>query len=115
MFIDWARIRLFVRPNCTDMRKQAFSLSILVKEELEKDPFSGSLFLFCNKKRTILKGLYWDGTGFWLVSKKLEKHKFPWPQDERSVAEISVEQLKWLLKGIDFWRAHKPVAYSQVK
>jgi len=115
MFVDWSSIRVFVRPNSTDMRKQAFGLSVLVAEELEEDAFTGSLYLFCNRKRSILKGLYWDGTGFWLMSKKLEKQKFPWPQDERCVAEISVEQLKWLLEGIDFWHAHKPVAYSQIK
>ena len=115
MFIDWSRTRVFVRPNHTDMRKQSFGLSVLVTEELEQDPFSGSLFLFCNRKRTILTGLYWDGTGFWLLGKKLEKHQFPWPHDERAVAEITVEQLKWLLEGIDFFHAHKPVAYSHIK
>ncbi len=54
MLFDWNQIRVFVRPCHTDMRKQAFGLSVLVTEELEQDPFSGSLFLFCNKKRNIL-------------------------------------------------------------
>ena len=114
MFIDWSRTRVFVRVNPTDMRKQAFGLSVLVTEELEQEPFSGSLFVFCNRNRTILKGLYWDGTGFWLLSKKLEKHKFPWPRGEGGVSEITAEQLKWLLEGIDFWRAHRPVIYSHI-
>jgi transposase len=115
VFIDWTRVRVFVRPGHTDMRKQAFGLSVLVTEELSQDPFSGYLFLFCNKRRTILKGLYWEQNGFWLVSKKLEKHKFPWPQDGGLVAEISEQQLRWLLAGIDFWRAHEPLSYSQIK
>ena len=71
MFVDWNQIRVFVRPSYTDMRKQAFGLSVLVTEELEQDPFSDSLFLFCNRKRTILKGLYWDRNGFWLLSNQL--------------------------------------------
>ena len=71
MFIDWSRTRVFVRANPTDMRKQAFGLSVLVTEELGQEPFSGSLFVFCNRNRTILKGLYWDGTGFWLLSNQL--------------------------------------------
>ena len=114
MFLDVSTVRVFVRPGHTDMRKQSFGLSLIVTEELEKDPFSGSLFLFCNKRRTILKGLYWENNGFWLLSKKLEKHRFPWPQDERAVAEITEQQLKWLLEGIDFWHAHTKLAFSHV-
>lgn len=115
MLIDWSQLRVFVRPGHTDMRKQAFGMSVLVTEELQQDPFSGSLFLFCNRKRTILKGLYWDRNGFWLMSKKLEKHKFPWPQDQRAIAEISEQQLRWLLEGIDFWHAHSNLSYSTIK
>jgi transposase len=96
------------------MRKQSFGLSVLVTEEMRTDPFCGSLFLFCNKKRTIVKGLYWERNGFWLMSKKLEKHKFPWPKDGGEVREISVEQLRWLLEGIDFWHAHKKLSFSQI-
>ena len=77
MFIDWSSVQVFARPKPTDMRKQAFGLSLLVTEELGKDLFSGSIFLFCNKRCTIIKGLYWERTGFWLLSKKLEKHRFP--------------------------------------
>jgi len=114
MFIDISTVRVFVRPGHTDMRKQSFGLSVMVTEDLEEDPFSGSLFLFCNKRRNILKGLYWERNGFWLLSKKLEKHRFPWPQDERAVAEITEQQLKWLLAGIDFWNAHTKLAFSHV-
>ena len=46
--------------------------------------------------------------------KKLEKHRFPWPQDERAVAEITEQQLRWLLAGIDFWNAHTKLAFSYV-
>ena len=49
MFIDISTVRVFVRPGHTDMRKQSFGLSVIVTEDLGKDPFSGSLFLFCNK------------------------------------------------------------------
>jgi transposase len=114
MFIDLSSVRVFVRPGHTDMRKQSFGLSLIVTENLGKDPFSGSLFLFCNKRRSILKGLYWERNGFWLLSKKLEKQKFPWPRDERAVAEINEQQLKWLLDGIDFWHAHRKLGFSHV-
>jgi transposase len=114
MFIDFAKIRLFVRPGFTDMRKQANGLSVCVTEQLELDPFSGHLFLFCNKRRNIFKALYWDRNGFWVLKKRVEKDRFPWPKDGGEVAEITEQQLRWLLDGIDFWRVHKKIQYSSV-
>lgn len=114
MLVDFEKVRIFVRPGMTDMRKQSSGLSIIVSEELSLDPFSGSLFLFCNQRRTILKIVYWDLNGFCLWMKKLEKQKFPWPKDEQAAREITMEQLKWLLAGIDFWSPHRKLSYSQV-
>lgn len=108
-------IRLFVRPGPTDMRKQNNGLAVMVEQQLEKNPFEdGALYLFCNKERRILKALYWDATGFCLWQKRLEKHRFPWPQTAERVKEISREQLTMLLDGIDFWRAHTRLSYRQV-
>jgi transposase len=114
MIIDLEKLNIYVSPGVTDMRKQINGLSILVQEELEKDPFSGSLFLFCNKTRKLIKILYWDINGFCLWMKRLEKDRFPWPQDRSSVSDITRDQLEMLLKGIDFWKAHKKLHYSSV-
>lgn len=114
MIIDLDKLNIYVKPGVTDMRKQINGLSIQVQEDLEKDPFSGSLFLFCNKTRKLLKILYWDRNGFCLWLKRLEKDKFPWPQDISAVNEITCDQLEMLLKGIDFWKAHKTLNYSSV-
>lgn len=96
------------------MRKQINGLSVIAEEDLGKDPFSGSLFLFCNKQRRLLKVLYWDKNGFCLWLKRLEKDRFPWPVTEEMVKEITLEQLQMLLQGIDFWNAHKQLKYSSV-
>lgn len=115
MFIDFSCIRIFLRSGFTDMRKEANGLSILVQEELELDPLSGNLFLFCNKRRNIIKALYWDRNGFCTWKKRVEKDRFAWPKDsEAGVLEIEEQKLRWLLDGIDFWRAHKRIAYSSV-
>ena len=114
MFVDFSTIRIFLRPGFTDMRKQANGLSVFVQEQLELDPLSGNLFLFCNKRRNIFKALYWDRNGFCIWKKRLEKDRFPWPRDGEEVAEIEEQQLKWLLDGIDFWKAHKKILYSSV-
>ncbi len=114
MFLDISKVRIFLRPGFTDMRKQANGLSVFVQEQLELDPLSGNLFLFCNRRRNIFKALYWDRNGFCLWKKRLEKDRFPWPKEGTGVAEIKEQQLKWLLDGIDFWKAHKKLPYSSV-
>ena len=94
------------------MRKQINGLSILVQDELKLDPFSGALFLFCNKRRHLLKILYWDKTGFCMWLKRLEKDRFPWPMNRTEVQEIDLAKLRQLLSGINFWEIHEEVKYS---
>lgn len=71
--IDFSRIAIYVRPGCTDMRKAINGLSIVATEEMELDPLSGALFLFCNRYRRNLKALLWDRNGFWLLQKKVQR------------------------------------------
>ena len=114
MIIDLSKVRIFVRPGSTDMRKAVNGLSLIVQEEMGQDPFSGSVYLFCNRSRKILKAVYWDKTGFWLSQKRLEEDRYPWPQDEEAVRELTGEQLQMLLGGIDFFKAHKELFYKKV-
>jgi transposase len=58
------------------MRASYDSLFSRAKSVLSQDPFSGHLFLFVNRTRTSCKCLYWDGTGFVIISKRLEKGTF---------------------------------------
>lgn len=112
--LDWERVRLFVRPGVTDMRKQIGGLAVLVEGQMAHSPFEESLFVFCNRERRIMKILYWDKNGFCMWQKRLEKHRFPWPQSEEAAREISVEQLRMVLEGIDFWHAHTRLKYTHV-
>ncbi len=114
MIIDFTNISIFVRPGITDMRKQINGLSVLTEDEMGKDSGSGSLFLFCSRNKRTLKCIYWDRNGFCMWQKKLEKDKFPWPQTEEEVEEITLDQLKLLLDGIDFWKAHKKITYKEM-
>ena len=114
MLIDVNTVSIFVRPGVTDMRKAIYGLSIVATEQMQRDPLSGSLFLFCNRYRRIMKALYWDRNGFCLWQKRLEKDRFPWPASEEAAREISADQLRMLLDGIDFWHAHRRLEYRSV-
>ena len=70
------RTKIFVCKEATDMRSSYDSLFARAKTLLEKDPFSGHLFLFVNKARTSCKCLYYDGTGLVIISKRLEQGTF---------------------------------------
>ena len=113
MIIDLSKARIFLRPGSTDMRKAVNGLSAIVQGLMGQDPFSGSVYLFCNRERRLLKAVYWDRTGFWLSQKRLEKDKYPWPRDEQGVRELTGEQLRMLLAGIDFFKVHKEVYYKK--
>ena len=111
-----ANLRVFLAPGSTDMRKAINSLSILVEATLRLDPFSGHLFVFCNQGRTIIKVLYWDGNGFCLWQKRLEKHRFKWPQNRDEVVEIGTRDLGFILEGLEISsvQPHGSLKYSTV-
>ncbi|EKO61781.1 IS66 family element, Orf2 protein [Leptospira kirschneri str. H2] len=106
--------KVYLRPGATDLRKSINTLSVIVESNMKKDPYSESLYLFCNKKKDKLKMLYWDKSGFCLWQKRLEESKFPWPNTEEEVNEIPVEKFHWLLNGIDFFKEHKKLKYKNV-
>ena len=114
MILDLSKYRFFLRPGNTDLRKGINGLSVLIQNTMENDPFSQSLFLFCNKQQKLLKIIYWDRNGFCLWQKKLGRDKFPWPKSEEAAREIRFEELRMLLDGIDFFKAHQKLSYSRV-
>ena len=79
MFVAPVNMRVYLAMGHTDMRKAINGLSVLVESRMQLDPFSGSLFVFTNRRRNILKVLYWHRNGFCLWQKRLEKHRFRWP------------------------------------
>jgi len=83
------------------MRKSIDGLSILVQEILQKDIFSGHLFVFCNKRGDKIKILYWDRNGFCLWYKRLERGIFRLPKVQSKVFMIAPNELNLLLEGID--------------
>lgn len=100
-----------------DFRKGINGLSILVEEQLTRDPFSGHLFAFINRKRDKIKILYWERAGFCMWQKRLEQERFKWPDHlSGNVLTLDGQQLNWLLDGYDLaaMRPHRSLAYTTV-
>jgi transposase len=85
----------------TDMRKSINGLMSIVQASFSLDPFSESLFVFCNRRRDRIKILLWDTDGFWLLFKRLEKGHFRWPQaGAEPTMTLTTEELNFLLGGV---------------
>jgi len=99
-------IKVYLARGATDMRKSFDALSGAVRVLLALDPLSGHLFVFCNRRRNMVKILYWDGAGFWVLAKRLARGTFAWPEpaDARPGIELRPDELSALLGGIDLGR-----------
>ena len=93
------RIWLYTRP--CDMRKSYDGLSVLVKSQLRKNPLSGELFVFINRKKTQMKILYFDRSGYCIWSKRLEQGRFHAPAGNDDKRRLEWTDLKLILEGID--------------
>jgi transposase len=100
-----------------DGRKQINGLASIVEHEMELSPFDEGLFVFTNRRRRVIKLLYWDRTGFAMWMKRLEEDKFRWPLKLKDdTVKLTSKQLAWLLDGIDITRMkpHETLSYASV-
>ncbi len=99
-----ASTKIWLAGGVTDMRKGFVGLSTLTEKVLQRDPYSGHLFVFRGRRGDLIKVILWDGQGACLFSKRLERGRFVWPSAAGGKLVISRAQLSMLLEGID-WRA----------
>lgn len=99
-------VKVHLAFGYTDMRKGIDGLAMLVQGVLRQDPFSGHLFVFRGRKASLIKIVFWDGTGLCLFTKRLEQGVFLWPSNVEpgETLALSSEQLSMLIDGVD-WRA----------
>ncbi len=97
-------VKVCLATQPCDLRKSFDTLSVVVRDELREDPLSRKVFVFLNRQGDRVKLLYWDGSGLWIMTKRLERGKFCRPRaaahGEAKLA-LKPEALEMLLSGID--------------
>ena len=101
MWLPDSQVRIWLYSQPTDMRKSFNGLSGLVRKALEKNPLSGALFVFVNRRRTHIKILYFDGSGYCIWMKRLEQGCFQTPISDEQSIELNSTTLTLILDGID--------------
>ena len=106
MLIFTRSLRVCLAVDPVDLRKSFDGLAAQVQHALEEDERSSQVFVFTNKRRDRVRMLYWDGTGLWLLTKRLEAGTFNWPKPSAELGtskkmRLKAEALEMLLSGID--------------
>jgi transposase len=102
--------QFYIRYGYTDMRKQIDGLAALIQSQMEME--EGVLFLFCGKKADRIKGLFWDGTGYVLVYKRLSNSRFQWPRNAEDLKRITPQEYRWLMEGLSIYQS-KAIRFTE--
>ena len=96
------QMRILVATEPADFRRGIDGLARLCREELLRDPFDGTVFVFRNRRQSAIKILVYDGQGFWLCQKRLSTGRFRhWPANGSSTVELEAHVVHVLLSGGD--------------
>lgn len=99
--LDFSRVQnYYIACGYTDMRKQIDGLAAVVQQQFGKDLDEESIFLFCGSRSDRIKALYWDGTGYVLLYKRLTQKRFQWPRSEVELKKLTQQELRWLMEGL---------------
>jgi transposase len=104
---------IFLVTGVTDMRLSFRGLPVIVENVLGRDPLSGQVFVFCNRRRNRVKILHFDGSGYWVMAKRLEAGTFAWPEASDAALEMTTQELALLLGGIDLAQTKRRRWYSR--
>ena len=96
-----------------DMRKSFNGLSGLVRSELGRDPTSGEVFVFLNRRRTLLKLLHWEAGGFVLYYKRLEEGTFTLPVGQGDQTVVRWPELVLMVEGIQVQQSRQARRYGR--
>jgi len=106
-----AAIQVFLCTQPCDMRRSFDGLSMMTEHIIRCNPFSGHLFVFCNRRSDRVKILYWDRDGWAIWYKRLEAGTFQFPFSETGRKEVAAWELAVLLEGIDLKKGKRRKRY----
>ena len=109
--------RYYLSREPADMRKSYNGLSGLVRQGLGRDPLSGEVFIFLNRRRTMIKILVWDRSGFVIWSKRWERGTFELPHSTQAGSSVALrwEELVMILEGVSLGSVQRRKSYSREK
>lgn len=108
-----ASVAIYLHTFPADMRKGIDGLSGIVRGEFAGDPLDGSLYLFVNRRRNRLKILHWDGSGFWIYYRVLERGTFEVPSSDAQRVPIDATQLAMILGGVSLVGGKRRKRYAR--
>jgi len=112
------QMRVLVAVEAVDFRRGIDGLAALCRQVLQQDPFTGTVFVFRNRRQTALKVLVYDGQGFWLCQKRLSQGRFRWwptSQQDMKTATLEAYELQVLLCAGDPTGAQAAPVWRRVK
>lgn len=91
---------IYIVCGFTDLRYGIDSLAAIIEQRYHMQLFCpNTLFLFCGRSASKIKGLLWEGDGFLLLYKRVESGRFSWPRTSDELRSLSPEQFRWLMHG----------------
>ncbi len=109
--------KVYLARDATDMRKSFPGLIAVTEAVLRQEPTSGHLFMFLNRRGDMMKILYWDGTGFCIWAKRLERGSFQRPtavaSEQHPSLELSATQWSMILQGIDLTSVRQRLRFQR--
>lgn len=91
---------VYLSCGVIDLRKSYNGLAAIIKLKFHLDPYSRCMFAFCNRRRTSIKILQWDGSGFWSLMKRLDRNAFQWPDTPDELRQVTLKEIHWLCDGL---------------
>lgn len=91
---------VYLSCGVTDLRKSYNGLAAIIKLKFHLDPYSRCMFAFCNRRRTSIKILQWDGSGFWILMKRLDRNAFHWLDTPDELHQVTLKEIHWLCDGL---------------
>lgn len=83
---------VYLTCGCTDLRKSYSGLAAVIQLKFHLAPYSCGMFAFCNRRRTLIKILQWDGSKFWILMKRLDRSSFHWPDTPDELKKVTLKK-----------------------